>query len=1024
MECTPGSDGGRWPTVESVCGRHGSCVPAAGGGFYCSCDADWSSSGDFLASPYAACHVNQRAILWMWVGSFAATLVCVLLCARVVRHYMAILRAQNQRKESTRISKVSQRPGGGGPAGGGATVKPRGFRSSRCRFLSRAWAGFYSGFVFVFHNHTRRSLVGASFMLLIYIVLCSLKISTLATHQADHDTELSGHGRTGTLIGYDVFPTLLYCASSLVFMITGHWSSLIWCASAQAFYSKAEGAKLEAKTKRELAVASLFGIACYILPWIGLALARADADAHDADPGPAYELVLALHFQLKGLVPVTMSITDQRIARRVINNLKRHQETQERLANKQHEQQLAMISAHRPMVVVAPKTTAAAAGAHSGLASPSGLGNAAPNTHATGAGTVHAHGATLGAGAAGGGGNAAKEKKIVSRLSRPTGEEDDTVLVSVSRPGSQQQGEEALLLLQRTHTQTQTQTHERLKSPMSSSALSQGGVSVAFAGGGGGNGGNGGDASGRSRMASAQRDRERERRTASLDTLPSHRVLMRQTSVELAPIPSHRSGSDSVDGDVDGGRGRERMLVEFSPSASPNLGPSHPSTAGLMAGHGGDVTAAWGVPAAGARSSSDDADDAPADTDANASLSHLPHPNPRYAPSPPPANAKSEAASADFDAHQQQQQQQQLPGTVSGSPRVSTPARRATDPASQRTSTVVVRISDGEATGGSAAATNANAHGGAHGRSGESGSVRQLQLRVHVPLSESSAFLSAARLSHLASSVSPVAEPVGTPLASDLPSGGSGTAASASASAQQSRRLGARPSHSSAALMASTTSSVHLMPHRASQMHSSTQNHSSNPSRRSTSPTPFQPQRAGGGGPTAHHHSLAVPGSGTSGHSVSWGSSASSQAQTQAQQQQAAAPARTSQAELQAENRSKIADFTASLAKHNRSARATSLVWLAANSCFAWMPLLRSFVPFVMPVHIIFTLIALRTFLTTLMPRSTAVAAPASQRPDAGGSTGGGGGAGGRHSVNPSATRTLVTAANEIHTRAEPDSKV
>jgi len=109
MECSPDSSG-RWPTASSVCGAHGSCVQAPADAaaegspayYYCTCDAGWSSSGDFMSPPFASCHVHQQAVLGMWVAALVATCVLGVLWAGVVRRYVAILAAQTQRKEHTR----------------------------------------------------------------------------------------------------------------------------------------------------------------------------------------------------------------------------------------------------------------------------------------------------------------------------------------------------------------------------------------------------------------------------------------------------------------------------------------------------------------------------------------------------------------------------------------------------------------------------------------------------------------------------------------------------------------------------------------------------------------------------------------------------------------------------------------------------------------------------------------------------------------------------------------------------------
>jgi hypothetical protein len=64
--------------------------------------------------------------------------------------------------------------------------------------------------------------------------------------------------------------------------------------------------------------------------------------------------------------------------------------------------------------------------------------------------------------------------------------------------------------------------------------------------------------------------------------------------------------------------------------------------------------------------------------------------------------------------------------------------------------------------------------------------------------------------------------------------------------------------------------------------------------------------------------------------------------------------------------------FTRRLDKHNRTTAAIAAVWLLVNTSFAWLPLLRSFTPFILPAQVLASAIAIATLLRTLEPNSAA----------------------------------------------------
>ena len=259
--------------------------------------------------------MRQSVLLAQWLLSLCIVLAAAATFIRVVSGYLEILREQERRKGIT------------------ADTAPMVQADKRSSQLYRFKRWLFSTCAFIFQNHTRRCLFGGFVMLITFGSLCTLKIVSIILQLHDDDGAEYLQGRTGQLIGYDFWPTMLYCLASMAFLITGHFSSLLWCASAQSFYSRAEGAALARSTKRELWMATVIDSMCYILPGVCCILAHAVDDGFYLKPHPSmsYEMVLAFHFQLKGLASLAMWLTDQRIASRVVANLSAHQATQEQL---------------------------------------------------------------------------------------------------------------------------------------------------------------------------------------------------------------------------------------------------------------------------------------------------------------------------------------------------------------------------------------------------------------------------------------------------------------------------------------------------------------------------------------------------------------------------------------------------------------------------------------------------------------------------------------------------------------------
>lgn len=89
----------------------------------------------------------------------------------------------------------------------------------------------------------------------------------------------------------------------------------------------------------------------------------------------------------------------------------------------------------------------------------------------------------------------------------------------------------------------------------------------------------------------------------------------------------------------------------------------------------------------------------------------------------------------------------------------------------------------------------------------------------------------------------------------------------------------------------------------------------------------------------------------------------------------ASTPAVRSQQEIAEENMAELTAFSQRLQRHNFSNVFVVSSWVIINSLFAWIPLLRSFVPYVLPLQTLVTVMAIRTFLYTLnSPKKKAAA--------------------------------------------------
>lgn len=341
-ECDPGASG-RWP-ASTECGEHGICIlnPAWGGNltlalvtaaeqsssgrfetaiYVCECDANWSSSGDFISAPYQFCHINQRVLLAMWIVAFVVVLLAASLWLRVMRSYMRMLAHAEQRQADRGVatrSDSSQLP----------VFHSASAISRLTTILQWMW-----------RHTTRRALLFLAVMFICIGTLSIFKIVNIGLHL---DPTRAIRQSTAGNIGEAIFPTILYSASSLAFLTAMHFASLMWAAAAVPFYSRVEGQAMMTQTYRVLSLTAIANWICYLLPVASCIIWQ--QMEHNWPPGTyldAFESVVALHFQWKGLAPFFALLCDLSTGRKMIRHVRAHAAAQEKM----HLQQQSRIAA-------------------------------------------------------------------------------------------------------------------------------------------------------------------------------------------------------------------------------------------------------------------------------------------------------------------------------------------------------------------------------------------------------------------------------------------------------------------------------------------------------------------------------------------------------------------------------------------------------------------------------------------------------------------------------------------------------
>jgi hypothetical protein len=173
----------------------------------------------------------------------------------------------------------------------------------------------------VLDNPTRRCLVLIPTILLFFLALVVLKVVDVATNMD------GGEGLQGSsarlLVGHAPAPTILYCVASVLFLGLIRCSSVIWCASAQAFYQRAAGQELRKQTVRELLISSLvcdWACYCLVIAFTVLSHKLDSKEPYPQDGSSGYEMLLAIHMNLKGLAPIVAVFSDWRIATKFIQH--------------------------------------------------------------------------------------------------------------------------------------------------------------------------------------------------------------------------------------------------------------------------------------------------------------------------------------------------------------------------------------------------------------------------------------------------------------------------------------------------------------------------------------------------------------------------------------------------------------------------------------------------------------------------------------------------------------------------------
>lgn len=295
--CDP-TGSGRWP-ADSPCGTHGECLlnPAFLGNvtralvtieqeringntitpmYVCVCDQGWSSVGDMIYAPYDYCHISQRTLLPMWIVAFFSVVIIALIYYRVVRSYLGLLNGSDVKKH---------------PEKGASQLSHSHRNASRSARFSVFRQAVVQRWSWLFDNPTRRALAFMFVVIISFATLTLLKIITIALHFYD-----TSRGNS-QIVGYSAAPTFFYCLASFGFLVLSHFSSLIWCASAQAFYPRAEGLQLCKMTIRSILIFSTVDVIAYLLPPIACAFSEKDL-AHRSF-WETYEILIALHFQFK-----------------------------------------------------------------------------------------------------------------------------------------------------------------------------------------------------------------------------------------------------------------------------------------------------------------------------------------------------------------------------------------------------------------------------------------------------------------------------------------------------------------------------------------------------------------------------------------------------------------------------------------------------------------------------------------------------------------------------------------------------